>query len=165
MSNKPVELFTIGAYGFTAEAFFGALERARIDTFCDIRRRRGVRGSEYAFANSARLQERLSELGINYIHRLDLAPTEEVRSIQEEADHASRTARRKRNELSPNFAAAYRDKCLRSFDSRDFVGSLGADAKRVVLFCVEREPAACHRSLVAERLCNDLGIKVEHLTP
>ena len=30
---------------------------------------------EYAFANSQRLQGRLAELGIAYVHRLDLAPS------------------------------------------------------------------------------------------
>jgi hypothetical protein len=35
----------------------------------------------------------------------------------------------------------------------------------VALFCVEREPAACHRSLVAARLSRDLGLDVEHLGP
>jgi hypothetical protein len=32
---------TLGVYGFTAEAFFQALQRAGVDTFCDIRWRRG----------------------------------------------------------------------------------------------------------------------------
>jgi hypothetical protein len=31
------------------------------------------------------------------------------------------------------------------------------------LFCVEGNPEACHRSLVAERLHEDWGIPVEHL--
>jgi len=40
-----------------------------------------------------------------------------------------------------------------------------ADATTVALFCVEREPAACHRSLVAERWQQDLGGQVIHLLP
>ena len=50
------EVLTIGAYGWDAETFFAALVRERVAVFCDLRRRRGVRGPEYAFANSARLQ-------------------------------------------------------------------------------------------------------------
>ena len=42
---------TIGAYGFSADRFFAALREAGVDTFLDIRQRRGVRGAEYAFAN------------------------------------------------------------------------------------------------------------------
>jgi hypothetical protein len=33
------------------------------------------------------------------------------------------------------------------------------------LFCVERDPEACHRSLIAERLATEHGIAVEHLRP
>ena len=32
-------------------------------------------------------------------------------------------------------------------------------------FCVERDPEACHRSIVAERLANDHGVSVGHLLP
>ena len=58
------EVLTIGAYGWDAETFFAALVRERVAVFCDLRRRRGVRGPEYAFANSERLQERLGDLGL-----------------------------------------------------------------------------------------------------
>jgi len=35
----------------------------------------------------------------------------------------------------------------------------------IALFCVEREPAACHRSLVSDRLRWTDGVVVEHLLP
>ncbi|MDE0480996.1 MAG: DUF488 family protein [Candidatus Poribacteria bacterium] len=68
--------------------------KADVDTFCDIRSRRGVRGATYAFANSKRLQARLAELGIRYIHRKDLGPTKAVREKQAAADKATKTAKR-----------------------------------------------------------------------
>ena len=67
--------------------------------------------------------------------------------------------------LSPAFIESYRRERLDGFDSAGFLADLGPDARVVVLFCVEREPAACHRSLLAERLTHDLGVKVTHLTP
>ena len=70
-----LKIVTIGVFGFSEEAFFHALQTAQVDTFCDIRQRRGVRGATYAFCNSKRLQTRLAELGIRYLHRKDLAPT------------------------------------------------------------------------------------------
>jgi uncharacterized protein (DUF488 family) len=76
------KIVTIGVYGFDAESFFAALQRAGVDTLCDIRRRRGVRGSEYAFANRARLEARLAARGIRYVHRLDLAPSTALREAQ-----------------------------------------------------------------------------------
>jgi len=166
--SEPVpqlRLVTIGVYGFTAEAFFAALQRAGVDTFCDIRWRRGVRGREYAFANSNRLQQRLAELGIRYLHVRELAPSPALRQRQAAADKAEGVAKRKRAALGELFVTAYREERLAAFDSREFVEQLGPNARVVALFCVEREPAACHRSLLAERLQGDLGVEVVHLTP
>lgn len=159
-----VEFVTIGVHGWDAQAFFRALQDAGVDTLCDIRRRRGVRGAEYAFANSQRLQKRLEELGIAYIHRLDLAPSNAARAAQHAVDDAEKIARRQRTALSPAFADAYRLECLAGFDSRQFVADLG-DACVVALLCVERDAAACHRSLLADQLVRDLDTPVRHLTP
>jgi uncharacterized protein (DUF488 family) len=158
-------LVTIGVYGSDEASFFSALQQAGVDTFVDVRARRGVRGAAYAFANSQRLQARLAELGIRYLHRPDLAPSRSVRSQQFAADKASRTAKRQRTVLDPVFAAAYRQERLAGFDSQQFVAGLGPEARVVALFCVEREPAACHRSLLATRLQRDLGVAVRHLLP
>ena len=159
------ELFTIGVYGFTAEAFFDKLKTAKVDTFCDVRRRRGVRGHEYAFANATRLIAELEKMGIRYLHFLDLAPSDTLRKRQAKADESAHTARRKREELSPQFIEGYKEEVLSRFDSRDFVERLGPEAKRVVLLCVEKTPAACHRSLLAQRLHDDLGVRLTHLVP
>lgn len=162
-----MKLITIGAYGFSEAAFFDALEQAGVDTFCDIRWRRGVRGADYAFANRARLQKRLTELGIRYLHFRELAPAPALRLRQAEADKAEGTTKRKRSALGEVFIAGYREERLSTFDGRRFVEQLGTEARTVALFCVEREPAACHRSLLAERLRQDLGSQCEviHLTP
>ena len=157
-----VDVLTIGAYGWAEAAFFAALQRERVGVFCDIRRRRGVRGPEYAFVNSARLQGRLSELGIAYEHRLELAPSTELRQTQAADDRRTGTARRARTKLDPAFAKAYADECLAGFDSARFLAELAPGP--VVLFCVEREPQACHRSVVADRLAAD-GAAVRHLVP
>jgi uncharacterized protein (DUF488 family) len=161
---KP-EIVTIGVYGFNEEQFFKALQEAHIDTFIDIRRRRGVRGSQYAFANSQRLQKRLAELNIRYIHRLDLAPSPAVRQQQDAADQATKTAKRQRATLDPAFIEGYRQEILNYFDPTTFLPDLGPDAHVIALFCVEREPAACHRSLLAQHLANTLHLPVRHLLP
>ena len=77
-----MKLVTIGVYGFSEAVFFNALQQAGVDTFCDLRWRRGVRGAEYAFANRARLQQRLAALGIRYLHLRELAPTPALRQRQ-----------------------------------------------------------------------------------
>ncbi len=159
------EFITIGAYGWPPERFFAALVGAHVDTFCDIRARRGVRGADYSFANSERLQARLAELGIRYIHRKDLAPSPATRAEQGAADKATKITKRQRSVLSPAFVSAYLRERLAAFDGAAFVTELGPEAQVVALFCVEREPAACHRSLLAERLAHDLGAKVKNLIP
>jgi uncharacterized protein (DUF488 family) len=159
-----IKIITIGAIGYTAESFFQALQSAGVDTLVDIRRRRAVRGHDYAFANSQRLQARLAESGIRYLHRLDLAPPSTARQQQHAADKAAGVATRKRTELSPEFVAIYERDVLGSFDPDSLLADLSPDARVVALMCVERRPEVCHRSLLAARLHHALGVEVRHLT-
>jgi uncharacterized protein (DUF488 family) len=161
----PLKLVTIGAYGFDKESFFQALQDAKVDTFCDIRLRRGMRGSAYAFANSQNLQRRLGELGIRYIHIKELAPSKDIREKQNLEDKQLGIAKRKRTTLGQEFIQAYEQERLTQFDAQKFLEKIGEAAQVVALFCVEREPEACHRSLAAKRLARDLGLSVEHITP
>lgn len=158
-------IVTIGVYGFDEQSFFQALQHARIDTLCDIRARRGVRGSEYTFANSERLQRRLTELNIRYVHLKQLAPSDEIRQMQAEDDRQAKIARRKRARLGEAFQEAYKQDILKKLDAEDVLKQMGEGAGRIGLLCVEREPEACHRSLVAEWLKERLGVPVEHITP
>ena len=160
-----LKVVTIGVYGFDEAGFFRALQDAKVDTFCDIRERRGVRGATYAFVNKRRLQVRLADLGISYLYRKDLAPSQAVRAKQVEADKATKTAKRRRMELGPVFIEGYRYECLRHFHPQSLLDDLKADARVVALFCVEQEPAACHRSLVADKLAREMYFKVEHILP
>lgn len=159
------KIVTIGAIGYSAEAFFAALQTAGVDTLVDVRRRRAVRGRDYAFANSLRLQAGLAERGIRYLHRLDLAPPSDIRRRQADADKAAGVAKRQRAALSPLFVAAYEREVLDGFDPRALLDDLPDDAAVIALLCVERLPAACHRSLLAERLGRAWNVEVEHLIP
>lgn len=158
-----MEFFSIGVYNSTEQQYFKKLTDNNIDTLCDIRQRRGVRGSQYAFVNSNRLQEKLTELDIKYGHVLELAPTSEIRDLQKEADNQKGELKRDRNELGRVFTLAYKDRILSKFDFDYFIEKLEEiGAKRVVLFCVEEKPEACHRSIVTDKL-EKLGYKINHL--
>ena len=161
---KP-KIVTIGVYGFDEDSFFEALRKAKVDTFCDIRSRRGVRGSTYAFANSLRLQAQLAELSIRYLYRKDLAPTKAVRDRQAAADKATKTTKRKRAALGEAFIRMYCAECLAAFDPNSLLDDLEEDAQVVALFCVEKDPEACHRSLVADKLAKELKLEVEDILP
>lgn len=156
-------VITIGVYGYTADAFFSALVNANVDLFCDIRARRGVRGRDYAFANSQRLQARLRDLGIRYWHLPELAPTTDIRSLQRRADANAGLAKRERPELAESFVTAYLE-MLAGPASLAAIDRIASAASVPALFCVERLPSACHRSLVARRLAMD-AVPVEHLVP
>ena len=155
---------TIGVYGWTLEQFLGALQEADVRLVIDVRQRRGVRGSEYAWANAARLQQALAAAGIAYGHHKELAPTTELRQLQYAEDDREGVGKRSRVGLAP----AYRERYLREIlDAAD----LGAVVRELpeegigALMCVERDPEACHRSLVAERLASELGASILHLRP
>lgn len=161
-----MRIATIGGYGFTEASFLEALQKARVDTFIDVRQRRGMRGARYAFLNSSRLQSLLASAGIRYVHALDLAPTAIVRETQKKNDRASRVAKRDRTELSPDFVQKYKSEILARFDADPLMRALNG-ATAIVLFCVEGQPSACHRSLAAEHLLQFFGSEqpVEHLRP
>lgn len=158
-------IVTIGAIGYSAATFFDALRAAGVDTLVDVRRRRAVRGREYAFANSQRLQAGLADAGIRYLHRIDLAPPVDARRRQAEADKAAGVATRRREELSPLFIEAYEREVLAGFDPQSLLDELPDDAAVVALLCVERLPTACHRSLLAARLAGEWNVEIEHLVP
>ena len=105
---------TIGVYGFTLERFLDALRGADVRLLLDVRQRRGVRGSEYAWANSARLQSALAESGIEYRHHKELAPTTELRRLQYREDDRLGVGKRSRVELAP----AYRERYLKEILDR-----------------------------------------------
>ncbi|MGH2908226.1 MAG: DUF488 family protein, partial [Solirubrobacteraceae bacterium] len=77
---------TIGVYGFDGERFVEALDEAGVTMVIDVRQRRGVRGSQYAWANAGRLTRRLAEQRLGYAHHPELAPTTELRELQYAAD-------------------------------------------------------------------------------
>ncbi len=148
-----INIYTIGVYNSTEDEFFGKLLTNKIDLFCDIRQRRGVRGSQYKFVNSNYLQSKLKELGIPYMYIKDLAPTTEIRNKQKEADKVNKETKRQRQVLGEVFRSEYCSQILSKYDMQKLASELSKmGVKNVVLFCVEEHAAACHRSLVAKRL-------------
>jgi uncharacterized protein (DUF488 family) len=156
-------LRTIGVYGFDGESFLPALTGGGVELLLDVRQRRGVRGSEYAWANAQRLQAALAEAGIGYSHLKELAPTTEMRQLQYREDEKRGEGKRSRSVLAPGYVERYTEEILGSVDLAPIVNWIGSS--KAALLCVERDPEACHRSLIAERLQDEFGFEVEHLRP
>ena len=156
-------LVTIGVYGFDARSFLAALREAGVDVLVDVRQRRGVRGRTYAWANSKRLQAAMAEAGIDYLHLPELAPTTEMRQAQYREDERRGEGKRSRTRLAPEFARLYGAQVLDRADLTELT-ALAAE-RRPALLCVEADAAACHRSLIADRLRRESGLSVDHLRP
>ena len=140
-----------------------------------------MRGSKYNYANSSYLQAKLKELGVYYAHLKELAPTKEIRALQWEADKEEKTLKRERTGLSSAYIKEYKKEILKIYKRRadrvidphemlDRAKQLAEFAidnplQRYVLFCVEAEATACHRSLVAARFSHKTGGKVKHIKP
>ena len=157
------EFATIGVYGFDSPGFIAALDEAKVSLVLDVRQRRGVRGSQYAWANAKRLQTSLADAGIGYSHLPELAPTTEMRRLQYEEDARKGEGKRSRSTLAPKYLKRYTEEVLDRVDLNPIVRFVGDN--RAALLCVERDPEACHRSLIAARLSAELGIEVVHVTP
>lgn len=159
-----MEFFTIGVYNSTEKEFFEKLTQNNIDTFCDIRQRRGVRGAKYSFVNSNSLQQKLNDLEIKYGYIPDLAPTTEIRELQKEIDEEKGELKRERQELGKVFVIEYKNRILKNFDFEKFFENLDQiGASRIALFCVEEFAEACHRSIVADKLMNNYNYKITNL--
>ena len=154
---------TIGVYGFGRDSFLAALAAAEIGLLLDVRQRRGVRGSEYAWANAGRLQAALAEAGIGYTHLKELAPTTAMRELQYREDDRRGEGKRSRTVLAPAYSRLYIEQILDPADLASIVSWIGSS--KAALLCVERDAIACHRSLIAARLHDEWDFEVEHLLP
>jgi uncharacterized protein (DUF488 family) len=157
-------IVTIGVYGFDSESFLDELRKAGVELLIDVRQRRGVRGPQYAWANSQRLQSALEGAGIDYAHRKDLAPTTALRRLQYAEDDRLGVGKRSRVELAPEYIRRYTEEILDPADLDSLIAAMPADGTTALL-CVERDPEACHRSLIAGRLTAEHGLDVGNLRP
>jgi uncharacterized protein (DUF488 family) len=159
-----IVFYTLGVYGLTSDQFFDKIVSNKIDTFIDIRRRRAVRGSEYVFVNSNRLQSKLSELGINYIHLYELSPTEDIISIQKDYDKSLKVATRKRDKLSDKFISEFTTNILDKYNMSGLLDQLNKlGSKKALFFCVEAAAEACHRSIITRKLREEYLCNIIHL--
>lgn len=159
-----MEFFTIGVFNSGKQEFFGKLTKYKIDVFCDIRQRRGVRGDKYSFVNNKRLQQSLEELGIQYQYVPGLAPTPALRQLQKDSDTTTGKTKTDRQELSKEFIREYTNNILNKFDFETFFDEIQENgSKRIVFFCVEQLPEACHRYLVANWISEKWKWATKHL--
>lgn len=134
---SPIKVFTIGFTKKTAEEFFDRLLRAGVRRVIDIRLNNV---SQLAgFAKKDDLRYFLKTIGgIDYVHRLDLAPTHEILDLYKK---------------SKGGWSGYERDFLSLLAAREVEENLSRDLlEGACLLCSEETPEHCHRRLVAEYL-------------
>ncbi len=157
-------LLTIGVYDWDLESFLAARRGEGAGLVLDVRQRRGVRGARYAWANATRLQAALGAAGLPYRHHRELAPTTELRHLQYAEDARQGVGKRSRVALAPAYVERYSREILDPVDLTPVIEGIRS-ARTAALLCVERDPEACHRSLLAARIAERTGFRVDHLRP
>ena len=155
---------TIGVYEFDATSFVTALDEAGVTKVFDIRQRRGVRGSQYAWANAQRLQKLLADARIGYEYHPELAPDTEMRQLQYRDDDRQGVGKRSRVRLAPEYVREYTEEILDLVPLQPLIKQLPVHGIGA-LMCVEATAQACHRSLVAQRLKERFGFDVVDIEP
>ena len=107
---------------------------------------------------------RSRDAGIAYEHHRELAPTTALRQLQYAEDDRRGVGKRSRVAIGATFRAGYEREILDAVDLDELVASL-SQWERPALLCVEADPEACHRSVVADRLARERGARVTHLRP
>lgn len=144
--NQTVDLFTIGFTQKSAEHFFDTLKKNQVKVLIDTRRNNVSQLAGFAKKND--LKYFLDKIcGIEYVHMLDLAPTQDILD-----DY-------KKKNID---WASYEKKFLALIHQRRIEDKITPDAlDRSCLLCSEAKPHQCHRRLVAEYLqgkWNNIGI-------
>ncbi|HVE50116.1 MAG TPA: DUF488 domain-containing protein [Casimicrobiaceae bacterium] len=144
-----MKLYTIGFTRKSAERFFTMLQRAGVERIVDVRLNNVSQLAGFAKRDDlAWLSKRIA--GIEYVHRLDLAPT-----------GAMLENYRRGASAWDDYARAFRSLIAKRRIERTLPRKLVDGA---CLLCSEHEPDHCHRRIVAEYLSARWGnVEIEHL--
>ncbi len=148
MKAKP-PLFTIGYEKATAPAVLDELQQAEIGLVVDTR---AVAASRRPGFSKRQLAAGLDERGIAYLHLRGLGTPAEGRQ-------ASRSGRY--DDLFRIYEAHLATPQAR--EQLDELTSIVRTGRRVCLLCFERSHEHCHRSRIAELVCERLDVPVDHL--
>lgn len=144
------KIWTIGYENVGQADFVAALKAAKIKTLIDVRE---IANSRRAGFSKKSLAAALDEAGIAYIHMKPLGTPKAGREAARKGD--SKTMRRifeaKMVEPESQMALA---------ETAELAGK-GATC----IMCLEHDWRECHRTIVAEHLTNEFGLKPVNLSP
>uniref|UniRef100_UPI0040548AC1 DUF488 domain-containing protein n=1 Tax=Salinibacterium sp. TMP30 TaxID=3138237 RepID=UPI0040548AC1 len=97
------------------------------------------------------MQGALAQAEVAYEHHLELAPTTELRHLQYTEDDRQRAGKRSRIELTAEYTRRYSAEILDYADLLPLMAAQSGSGTAALLY-VERDPEACHRSLISQRM-------------
>jgi uncharacterized protein (DUF488 family) len=142
-------LFTIGYEQVTASAVLGELQRAGVELLVDVR---AVAASRRPGFSKRQLAAGVDERGIGYLHLRGLGTPAEGRQAARAGRYADMAAVYAEHLRTPQAVAELAE-----------LKEIVRAGRPVCLICYERHPDHCHRKIVADLVCEDLGIAAEHL--
>lgn len=144
-----MKLYTIGFTKKSAEAFFSALRRAGVRRLVDVRLNNVSQLAGFSKRDDLAYFAR-AICDIEYVHRPELAPTQELLDAFKKEKGDWSVYEREFNALMAGRAV---EKSLRP-----------EELEGACLLCSEETPEHCHRRLVAEYLRNRWkNVEIEHL--
>jgi uncharacterized protein (DUF488 family) len=143
-----LKLATIGYENDNQAAVIDRLKAAGVKVLIDVR---AVAASRKAGFSKTLLASSLAEAGIEYVHLQKLGTPKAGR----DAARAGRV-----EEMREIFEGHLAEPAAQVELAR--AGEIAADRKAALL-CYEADPCGCHRSIVADRLRQKLGLDVENL--
>jgi uncharacterized protein (DUF488 family) len=145
----PIHLFTIGFTRKSAKEFFTTVQQAGVKRIVDVRLNNNSQLAGFSKRDDLAYFLR-SIAGIEYVHRLDLAPTQELLDRYRKVDRDWPT---------------YERDFLQLIANRKIEQAVPPELlDRGCLLCSEHEPDHCHRRLVAEYLRDRWGnVEIDHL--
>lgn len=140
-------IFTVGYEGRTLDALLDLLAYHKISTVIDVRHRPSSRRRDFS---KAPLAAALAKRKISYFHLPELGVPRDVRDQYQLQKDLGVLRRFLRSSLDQ-----YRHL------AQEIVGK--SPDRNVCLLCLEKEPARCHRSIVAEDLAQRDDVEIHHL--
>ena len=143
-----MKLATIGYERRTLPEFIARLKQARVETVVDVR---AVAASRRPGFSKTMLAATLGEHGIDYVHLRQLGTPKEGRLAARGGRIAEMRAIFERHLETPEAQSelARATEIVRG--------------RRAALLCFEADAPACHRAIVAERVCGALGCTIDDL--
>lgn len=143
-----IPLATIGYEASTQADVIGRLKAAGVDTVVDVR---AIAASRRAGFSKTILAASLAEAGIGYVHLRQLGTPKAGRDAARKGRTEEMRAIYEAHMAEPGAQVEFKA-------AEELAGS-----RKIALLCFEADHNGCHRKILADRICEDLGCSIEHL--